>query len=160
MTLLAWEMNAIVQWLAHSLVLPFLGIGMRIDLFQSCGHCWTFQICWRNEHKTLMASSFRDLNSSTGIWLHPLTLLTAVLLKAHLTLFHSVWFWVTNYTIVIIWLLRFFYTILPCILSISSWSLKHLLFMLSLCNEQLLLLCSRNNWVPTIYQALCKTLRM
>ena len=41
----AWEMSEIVQWLAHSLVLPFLGIGMRIDIFQSCGHCWVFQIC-------------------------------------------------------------------------------------------------------------------
>ena len=48
MTLLAWEMSAIVQWLAHSLVLPFLGIGMRIDLFQSYGHCWVpdFLIYW------------------------------------------------------------------------------------------------------------------
>ena len=26
MTLLAWERSAVVQWLAHSLVLPFLGI--------------------------------------------------------------------------------------------------------------------------------------
>ena len=33
MTILAWEMSAIVRGLAHSLVLPFLGIGMRIDLF-------------------------------------------------------------------------------------------------------------------------------
>ena len=33
-SLLVWEMSAIVWWLAHSLVLPFLGIGMRIDLFQ------------------------------------------------------------------------------------------------------------------------------
>ena len=45
MTVLAREMSAIVRWLAHSLVLPFLGIGKRIDLFQSCGHCWVFQIC-------------------------------------------------------------------------------------------------------------------
>ena len=29
MTLLAWEMSAIVQWLAYALVLPFLEIGMR-----------------------------------------------------------------------------------------------------------------------------------
>ena len=29
----------------YSSVLPFLGIGMRIDLFQSCGYCWVFQIC-------------------------------------------------------------------------------------------------------------------
>ena len=45
MTLLAWEMSAIIQCSGNSLVLPFLGIGMRIDLFQSCGHCWVFQIC-------------------------------------------------------------------------------------------------------------------
>ena len=41
--LLAWEMSAIVQWLAHSLVLPFLGIGMKFDLFQSCGHHQVFR---------------------------------------------------------------------------------------------------------------------
>ena len=29
--------ESIVWWLAHSLVLPFLGIGIRIDLFQSRG---------------------------------------------------------------------------------------------------------------------------
>ena len=52
MTLLAREISAIVRWLEHSLVLPFLGIGMRIDLFQSCGHCWVFQICWRIECNT------------------------------------------------------------------------------------------------------------
>jgi len=45
MTFLALEMSAVVQWLAHSLVLPFLRTGMRIDLFQSCGYCWVFQIC-------------------------------------------------------------------------------------------------------------------
>ena len=33
-----------LKFLAHSLVLAFLGIGMRIDLFQSCGHLWVFQI--------------------------------------------------------------------------------------------------------------------
>ena len=38
-TLLAWEMSATVQWFEHSLVLPFLGFGMRIDLCQSCGLC-------------------------------------------------------------------------------------------------------------------------
>ena len=53
--------------------------------FQSCGHCGVFQICWCNEFETLMASSFRDLNSFAGISLHPLALLTAVFLKAHLT---------------------------------------------------------------------------
>ena len=33
MTILAWEMSATVRRLAHSLVLPFLGTRMRIDLF-------------------------------------------------------------------------------------------------------------------------------
>ena len=28
-----------VQYLEDSLALPFLGIGMKTDLFQSCGHC-------------------------------------------------------------------------------------------------------------------------
>ena len=26
----------------HSLSLPFFGMGMKTDLFQSCGHCWVF----------------------------------------------------------------------------------------------------------------------
>ena len=39
-TLLEWEMSAMVQKSEHSLALPFFGIRMKIDLFQSCGHCW------------------------------------------------------------------------------------------------------------------------
>ena len=38
-TLLACEMSAIMWWFEHSLALPFFGIGMKTDLFQSCGHC-------------------------------------------------------------------------------------------------------------------------
>jgi len=37
--LLACEMSAIVRYFEHSLALPFFGIGMKTDLFQSCGHC-------------------------------------------------------------------------------------------------------------------------
>ena len=37
--LLACEMSAIVRYFEHSLALPFFGIGMEMDLFQSCGHC-------------------------------------------------------------------------------------------------------------------------
>ena len=85
MSLLAREMSAIVWWFEHSLVLPFLGVGMRIDLFQSCGHHWIFQICWHTECNTLTASSFRVLNSSTGIPSHPLALLTTVFPKAYMT---------------------------------------------------------------------------
>ena len=43
--LLVCEMNAIVWELEHSLALSFFGIGMKTDLFQSCGHCWVFQVC-------------------------------------------------------------------------------------------------------------------
>ena len=39
-SLLACEMSAIVWWVEHSLGLPFFGIGMKIDLFHSRGHCW------------------------------------------------------------------------------------------------------------------------
>ena len=40
---------------------------MKADFFQSCGHCWVFQICWHIECNTFTASSFRIWNSSTGI---------------------------------------------------------------------------------------------
>ena len=66
-TLLVGKMNAIVWQFEHSLALPFLGIGMKTYLFQSCGHCWVFQICRHTECSTLIASSFRILNSSAGI---------------------------------------------------------------------------------------------
>ena len=36
--LLACEMGAIVRSFEHSLGLPFFGIGMKTDLFPSCGH--------------------------------------------------------------------------------------------------------------------------
>ena len=63
----------------------FLGTGINIDLFQSCGHCWVFQICWHIECSTLIASAFRILNSSAAIPSPPLALLAEVLPKAHLT---------------------------------------------------------------------------
>ena len=31
---------------------------MKTDLFQSCGHCWVFHICWHIEFTTFMSSSF------------------------------------------------------------------------------------------------------
>ena len=37
-TLLACEMSAIVWHFEHSLALSFFGTGMKIDLFQDCGH--------------------------------------------------------------------------------------------------------------------------
>ena len=87
-TSLVYEMRAIVQWFEHSLALPFFGIGMKTDLFQSCGHCWVFQICWHIECSTFTASSFSIWNTSAGIPSPPLALLVVMLPKARLTL-HS-----------------------------------------------------------------------
>ena len=84
-TLLACEMSAAVQYLEHFLALLFFGIGMKTDLFKSCGHCWVFQICWHTECSTLTASSFRIWNSSAGIPSPPLALFVVMLPKANLT---------------------------------------------------------------------------
>ena len=80
-TLLACEMSAIYG----SLELPFFGTGMKTGLFQSCGHCWVFQICWHIECSTFTASSFRIWNSSTGIPSPTLALFVVMLSKAHFT---------------------------------------------------------------------------
>ena len=58
---------------------------MKTDLFQSCGHCWVFQICWHIECSTFTASSLRIWNSSSGIPSPPLALFVVMLSKAHLT---------------------------------------------------------------------------
>ena len=58
---------------------------MKTDLFQSCGHCWVFQICWCIECSTLTASFFRFWNSFSGIPLPPLTLFIVMYHEAHLT---------------------------------------------------------------------------
>ena len=57
------ECNCVVIWTfssVHGILqrkeLPFFGIGMKIDLFQGCGHCWVFQICWHIGCSTLAAS--------------------------------------------------------------------------------------------------------
>ena len=64
-----------------SLALPLFGIGMKTDLFQSCGHCWVFHICWHTEYSTLATLS----SSSTGILSPPLALFIVMLSKVHLT---------------------------------------------------------------------------
>ena len=58
---------------------------MKTDLFQSCGHCWVFQVCWHIECSTFTASSFRIWISSTEIPSPPLALFVVMLPKAHLT---------------------------------------------------------------------------
>jgi len=56
-----------MRWVQFAVVWTFFGIGLKTDLFQSCGHCWVFQICWHIECSTFAAPSFRIWNSSTGI---------------------------------------------------------------------------------------------
>ena len=58
---------------------------MKTDLFQSCGQCWVFQICWHIECSTLTALSFRTWNNYAGIPSPPLALFLVMLSKAHLT---------------------------------------------------------------------------
>ena len=65
--------------------MPLFGIGMKTDLFQSCGHCWVFQTCWHTEFSILTAPSFRILNSSAGVTSPSLALFIVMLPKAHLT---------------------------------------------------------------------------
>ena len=72
------ECNCAVVW-------AFFGIGMTTDLFQSCGHCWVFQICWHIECSTFTVLSFRIWTSSTGIPSLPLALFIVMLPKVHLT---------------------------------------------------------------------------
>ena len=77
------EYNCMVVW--NSLALPFFTIGMKTDLFQSCGHCWVFWISWHIECSTFTASSFSIWNSSAGIPSPPLALFIVMLPKTHLT---------------------------------------------------------------------------
>ena len=67
---------------------------MKTDLFQSCGHCWVFQLCWHIACNTLSASSFRIWNGSTGIPSPPLALFIVMLPKAHLTSHLGIHSWV------------------------------------------------------------------
>ena len=103
---------------------------MKTYLFQCCGHCWVFQMCWHIECSTFTASSFRIWNNSTWIPSPPLALFVVMLSKAHLTshsrMSGSRWVitlsWYTHY-----YTLNF---ILPCLTfsaPVSCVSCHHLL---------------------------------
>ena len=79
------EYNCVV--VSIFLALPFFGIGMKTDLFQSCGHCWVFQICWQFECSTLTPSSFKIWYSSAGIPSPPRAFFIMMLPKPHLILY-------------------------------------------------------------------------
>ena len=76
------ECNCAVVWVFFGIA---FGIGMKTDVFQSCGHCWVFHICWPIECSTFAASSFRIWNSSAGIPSPPPALFVVMPSKAYLT---------------------------------------------------------------------------
>ena len=80
------ESYCVVVWAFFGIA--FHGILMKTHLFQCCGHCWVFQICWHIACSTLATSSFRIWNSSSGTPSPPLALFAVVLTEALLTL-HS-----------------------------------------------------------------------
>ena len=73
------ECNCVVVWAFFSIA--FLR-DWKTDPFQSCGHCWVFQIWWHIECSTFTASSFRIWNNSTGIPSPSLALFIVMLSKA------------------------------------------------------------------------------
>ena len=80
------ECNCAVLWTFFGIT--FLWDWNETDLFQSCSHCWVFQICWRIECSTFTPSSFRIWNSSAGIP-PPLALFIVMLPMVYLTLHSS-----------------------------------------------------------------------
>ena len=62
------ECNCVVVWAFFGIA--FLWDWNETDLFQSCGHCWVFQICWHIECSTFTELSFRVWNSPTGFRHH------------------------------------------------------------------------------------------
>ena len=109
---------------------------MKPDLFQSCGHCWVFQICWHIECSTFTALFFRIWKSSTGIPSPPLALFIVMLPKAYLTSLSTTsglgeWEWSHHHDYLDHEDL--FCTVLLCILGtsflISSASVRFILFL-------------------------------
>ena len=65
------ECNCAVVWAFYGM--PFFGIGMKTDLFQSCGHCWVFQICWHIECDVLTYSPHSLISCSSQALEHRLS---------------------------------------------------------------------------------------
>ena len=114
-----------VRWVQFcsslSILWHCLSLGLEWKLFQSCGHCWVFQICWHIEWSTFTASSFRIWKSSTRSPSPPLALFRVMLPKAHLTS-HSITSG-SRWVITPSWLFGcedLFCIVLLCILATSS----------------------------------------
>ena len=82
------ECNCVVVW---TLALPFFGIGMKTDLFQSCGHSWDFQICSAvaKFFFFFLVAKFWKLKLSqiwTSLWYSSCVILTCLLQSSGTTL--------------------------------------------------------------------------
>ena len=127
------ECNCVVVWIFFGLALLW---DWNTHLFQSCGHCWVFQICSHTECRSLTTSSFRVWNSLAGIqYLH---LFIVILPKAYLTLrskmsgcrwvIAPLWLSGSLRSFIKICFVQFFCVFLPSVL-ISSASVMSLLFL-------------------------------
>ena len=95
--------------------IAFFGIGMKTELFQSCGHLGFFQICCCIECSTFRASSFKIWNSSAGISSPPLALYLVMLLRPTWLWTPGFWLYVSNHTIVVILAIKIFFCICVCV---------------------------------------------
>ena len=63
---------------------------MKTDLFQSCGHCWVFQICWHIECSTFTISSYNhyinSINCSCVVFRNEIIVKLCVSLNVIITL--------------------------------------------------------------------------
>ena len=68
--LLACEMSTVVQYFEHSLALPFLGVGMKTDLFHSCGFFQSYTVGGMPTGTTTMENSMKvpEKTIRTTIW--------------------------------------------------------------------------------------------
>ena len=90
------------------MALPFFGIAMKTELFQSCGHCWFFQICLHNECSALTATSFRIWKSSAGIPSSPLDLFIVSEGPLDFTL-QDIWLQASDHTMMVICVIKRFF---------------------------------------------------
>ena len=101
------ECSCVTVWTFFEL--PFFGFGMQTDLFQSCGHCWVFQIWLHIACSTFTASSFRIWNSSTGIPSPPHVFLWWCFLSPTWLHIAGCLALVSDHTIVAIWVIKIFF---------------------------------------------------
>ena len=108
-----------MQSFEHSLALPFLGIGMKTDIFQSCGHCWVFQICQHIECNIIF-QNLKQLNWSS---ITSSSFVCSDASEGPLDFgLQDIWLQVSDHSITVIWFMviifvQFFPIILPPLLN-------------------------------------------